>query len=64
MTCYLSIIISEKLKLDISKLSFKVSEKAVKTIGTSANLIIGDQVKSTFINKLSFLHLLNSIIFP
>lgn len=50
VTCYLAIIISERLKLDIYKLSFKVSDRAVKTIGTSANLVIGDEVKSFVFN--------------
>jgi hypothetical protein len=42
MTCYITIVISERLKLDINKLNFKVSDKAFRTIGTSANLVVGD----------------------
>lgn len=44
MTCYLVLYLSEKLKLDIYKLNFRVSDKASKVIGTSANLIFGDRV--------------------
>ncbi len=44
MTCLVSIQIAERLKLNIKKLVFKVSEKSSKTTGTSANLAQGDQV--------------------
>jgi len=50
MTCYLVLYLAEKLKLDIKKLMFRVSEKASKVIGTSANLRFGDKV--IIFNKL------------
>ena len=44
MTCHVAILLAERFKFDIYKLRFRVSEKASKTIGTSATLVYGDQV--------------------
>jgi len=44
MTCYLVLYLCDKLKLDLYKLTFKVSDKASKVIGTSAHLRFGDRV--------------------
>ena len=42
MTCHTAILLAERFKFDIHRLKFRVSEKASKTIGTTANLIWGD----------------------
>lgn len=56
MTCHVSLLLAERFKLDIYNLYFRVSERASKTIGTTANLIEGDQVILFSLFKLIQIH--------
>jgi D-alanyl-D-alanine carboxypeptidase (penicillin-binding protein 5/6) len=47
MTCYLSLLLCEELKLNVRELVFRVSYRASSLGGTLAELKFGDKVRKT-----------------